>query len=97
MQCLPLYSLMLAVGRTRVDFLSLDVEGAEVAVLGTVPWDEVDIAMVMVEVEHSDRTEIGNIMEAAGYAEYKIGSLKENFISATKDLFHLGSILFDPY
>ena len=71
MQCLPLYSLMLAVGRTRVDFLSLDVEGAEVGVLRTVPWDQVDIAMVMVEVEHSDRTEIGNIMERAGYREHK--------------------------
>ena len=26
-----------------------------------------------------------------------LGSLKENFISATKHLFHLGSILFDQY
>ena len=40
-ECYPLYSLLLAMDHTRVDFLSLDVEGAELAVLRTVPWDKV--------------------------------------------------------
>ena len=39
--CYPLYSLLLATHQTRVDFLSLDIEGAELAVLRTVPWDKV--------------------------------------------------------
>ena len=37
-QCFPLYSILLAVGRTRVDFLSLNVEGAELQVLSTILW-----------------------------------------------------------
>ena len=40
-ECYPLYSLLLAMDQTRVDFLSLDIEGAELAVLRTVPWDKV--------------------------------------------------------
>ena len=38
---------------------------------------KVDIEMVMVEVEHSDRTEIGNIMERAGYREHKRFGLQD--------------------
>ena len=49
-QAYPLYSLILAMGVEKVDFLSLDVEGAEVVVLNTVPWDKVDIELIMVEV-----------------------------------------------
>lgn len=43
MQCFPLYSLLIAVGRTRVDYFSLDVEGAEYKILKTIPWAKVDI------------------------------------------------------
>lgn len=32
-QCLPLYTILLAMGNPVVDYLSLDVEGAEYAVL----------------------------------------------------------------
>ena len=50
MQCYPLYSLILAMGNPRVDFLSIDIEGAELAVLNTIPWDKVQIELVMLEV-----------------------------------------------
>ena len=46
-QCFPLYSILLAVGRTKVDFLSLDVEGAELQVLSTIPWHRIDIKVPM--------------------------------------------------
>ena len=46
-QCFPLYSILLAVGRTRVDFLSLNVEGAELQVLSTIPWHRIDIKVSM--------------------------------------------------
>ena len=49
-QAYPLYSLILAMGIKHVDFLSLDVEGAELDVIKTVPWDKVDIELAMVEV-----------------------------------------------
>lgn len=42
-QCFPLYSILLAVGRTSVDFFSLDVEGFELPILKTIPWHKVDI------------------------------------------------------
>ena len=42
-QCFPLYSILLAVGRTDVDFFSLDVEGHELKILNTIPWHRVNI------------------------------------------------------
>lgn len=36
-QCFPLYSVLLAVGRTAIDFFSLDVEGHELKILETIP------------------------------------------------------------
>ena len=41
--CLPLYSILLAMGNPTVDYFSLDVEGAELAILQAIPWDKVDI------------------------------------------------------
>ena len=43
LQCFPLYSILLAVGRTDIDFISLDVEGSEYKILETIPWYKVDI------------------------------------------------------
>ena len=42
-QCFPFYSVLLAVGRTQIDFFSLDVEGHELKILQTIPWHKVDI------------------------------------------------------
>ena len=57
-QCIPLYSLLLALGNPTVHYFSLDIEGAELAVLKTLPWDKVDIELVMIEINHSDKQEI---------------------------------------
>jgi len=32
MQCFPLYSILLAAGQTKLDYLSLDIEGPELDV-----------------------------------------------------------------
>lgn len=58
LKCYPLYQLLLALDNPKVDFLSLDIEGAELAVLKTIPWDKVDIELVMIEINHSDKLEI---------------------------------------
>lgn len=42
-QCFPLFSILSALNRTQVDYFSLDIEGDELAVLKTIPWDRVDI------------------------------------------------------
>ena len=71
-ECYPLYSLFLAVGiGQKIDFLSLDIEGAELAVLKTIPWDKVRIELVMIEINHSDKQELTNVMTKAGYEVYK--------------------------
>lgn len=35
--------MLVAVGRTQVDYFSLDVEGSEYKILTTIPWHKVDI------------------------------------------------------
>lgn len=42
-QCFPLYSILLAVEKTEIDFFGLDVEGSEFKILRTIPWHKVDI------------------------------------------------------
>ena len=52
-QCFPLYSFLLALDQTKVDFLSLDVEGDEFPILKTIPFDKVDITKMTVEYVNS--------------------------------------------
>ena len=73
MQCLPLYSLLLALGNPTVDLLSLDIEGAEYQVLATLPWDKVDIRALAVETQFAgdvlggSRADIISLLTGAGY------------------------------
>ncbi|XP_023930495.1 protein Star [Lingula anatina] len=48
--CLPIQTLLGAMGRTHVDFFSLDVEGVELNVLQAFPWDKITVDMWTVEV-----------------------------------------------
>ena len=38
----------------RVDFFSLDIEGAEMGVLRTIPWHKVDIEVFLIEVRNRE-------------------------------------------
>lgn len=42
-QCLPFYSVLLALNKTTIDVFCLDIEGGELDVLKTIPFDKVDI------------------------------------------------------
>ncbi|XP_069193568.1 protein Star-like [Procambarus clarkii] len=54
-QCFPLASYLLALNVSTVDFLSLDIQGAEKSVLKNFPWDRITIrAMVVEEVHFKD-------------------------------------------
>lgn len=66
-QCFPLYSLLLAIGNPRVDFMSLDIEGSELAVLRTIPFDKVHIELFLIETQHSNETAITELMTKNGY------------------------------
>lgn len=61
LQCFPVYSVLLALGNPTVDYFSLDIEGAEIPVLLTIPWDKVDIKVLGVESNH-----FGEVFEETG-------------------------------
>lgn len=42
-QCMPLFSLLAAINVTTVDYFSLDVEGNELQVLKTIPFERIFI------------------------------------------------------
>eukprot|EP00095_Tigriopus_kingsejongensis_P001337 maker-scaffold1057_size73593-snap-gene-0.26 protein:Tk01337 transcript:maker-scaffold1057_size73593-snap-gene-0.26-mRNA-1 annotation:"hypothetical protein DAPPUDRAFT_224483" len=72
-QCFPFYSVLLALGNPKVDYFSLDIEGAEIPVLRTIPWDKVDINVVEVEMNHLGEVfdgtaeELKDFMNQQGY------------------------------
>ncbi|KAK2151775.1 hypothetical protein LSH36_352g03034 [Paralvinella palmiformis] len=49
MQCLPLYSILRAIGAKHVDYFSLDIEGAELEVIKTLPLDEIIVDVFTIE------------------------------------------------
>ena len=70
MQCVPLYSLLMATaGNVTVNYLSLDLEGAELQVLETLPWDKVDIEVMTVETHHAGKVFPGTIQDIRQYLE----------------------------
>ena len=48
-QCFTLYSILLALGKTEVDYLSLDVEGPELEILHTIPFNKIKINVMSIE------------------------------------------------
>ena len=79
-QCFPLYSILLAINRTKIDYLSLDVEGDELYILQTIPFEKVDITMISAEHKHdkSGPQGIESFMSSKGYE--KIGSTLKDSI-----------------
>ena len=73
LQCVPLYTLLLAMGNPTVNWFILDIEGAEYQVLQTIPWTLVDIEMISVETDFAgelmpgSRQEIIDYMKSQGY------------------------------
>jgi Methyltransferase FkbM domain len=41
--CLPFYYIYKAIGRTEIDLFIIDVEGHEMEIMHTIPWDKVNI------------------------------------------------------
>ena len=69
-QCFPLIDILESIGNPPVDLFSLDVEGAEEAVLSHIPWNKVDIKVILIEVEHSDKRAIITLLDRNGYSLY---------------------------
>ena len=61
----------------RVDLLILDIEGPELEVLQTLPWDKVDITAITVETEfigafQDKKMAIQELLESQGELQYNI-------------------------
>ena len=88
-QCFPLYTILMVLGNPQVDFISLDIEGAEMPVLKTIPWDKVNIRALMIEVNHMGKVFEGSLkdleqfLDESGFKFYK--SVKIDNIYIRKD------------
>ncbi|XP_065584776.1 uncharacterized protein LOC136043788 isoform X2 [Artemia franciscana] len=49
-QCLPLYSILLAVNISVIDLMVLDSKSVEFEVLKTIPFQKIDIAVLLIEI-----------------------------------------------
>ena len=52
-QCFPLQSVLLALDNPTVNYFSLDLEGSKFAILNSLDWDNVDISIISVEMQHA--------------------------------------------
>lgn len=53
-KCFPLYSLLLAMNVTNIDYLSLETGGTELQVLETIPFERVRIRVINVHLYSQD-------------------------------------------
>lgn len=74
-KCFPLFSLLLAMNVTNIDYFSLDTSGTELQVLETVPFDRVRIEVIGVHLNVNE-SEIDTIKKFLATKQYKF---MENF------------------
>lgn len=87
MVCFPLYSFMLALNRTTIDFFSLDIEGDELNVLKTIPFDKLDIKTLTVEYAHGGAS--GHQMQS-----FMVGKGYEVILKVSKDDWGVNDLIF---
>ncbi|XP_042208654.1 uncharacterized protein LOC121856936 isoform X2 [Homarus americanus] len=79
--CIPLFTLLTALGRRHVDLFVLDVEGVEWGVIDLFPFDQITIDMLAVERKDKgdrDRAAFIHLVQSKGFT--LAHSLKEDFI-----------------
>ncbi len=71
--CFPLESILLALNQTHVDYFSLDVEGLELDILKTIPFDRIQIDTLSVEYLHGEggKEAYKEFMERQGYVTHQ--------------------------
>ena len=71
MQCFPIYSVLLALGNPTVDLFSLDVEGSDFEILKSIPWEKVNIRVLLIEVVNLGKIYPGSLAELNAFLEDK--------------------------
>ncbi|XP_076265930.1 EGF receptor activation regulator Star [Rhynchophorus ferrugineus] len=69
-KCFPLYSLILAMNYSIVDFLSVESGGTELQVLETIPFDKIKIEVISIDLREND-SEIDTIKKFLASKSYK--------------------------
>ena len=93
MQCFPLYSVLMAIGNPHIDYFSLDIEGAELVMLQTLPWNEISMTLIDVEVNHAGaifpgtRNDIQNFLSSHGYPFIKSVKIDDLFYNKVNNRF----------
>ena len=62
-------------GNPKIDYFSFDVEGSELDILKTIPFEKIDIHVMTIEVNHyskHEQQEIQSIMETNGFELIKM-------------------------
>ena len=89
-QCFPLYSLLKAIQSPTVNLLVLDIEGAEFEVLKHVPWDSVEIEVMLIETDHAGKVFPGSREDIIDYLDdnnyQHMGSMNRDDYFVRKDL-----------
>nr|CAH0100586.1 unnamed protein product [Daphnia galeata] len=73
-QCFPLYSVLLAVNRTKLDWFRLSARGLELRILKTIPWNKVNVTILYVEWNHvpaGEAAAINRYMKKCGFTNYR--------------------------
>ena len=81
--CGPMGDALKMAGVRRVDFFSIDVEGAELFIVETMDWESIPVHVVMIERrEHTEETEkMDRIMVQFGFKYYgKVGGTGVNSV-----------------
>ncbi|XP_063859447.1 protein Star-like [Scylla paramamosain] len=93
--CLPLATLLRALGRTHVDLWVLDVEGVEWGVLDLFPFNEITVDVLMVERKdkgEEDRRAFVSLVQSKGFT--MVARFKEDFVFVRNNSnLELGAIL----
>ena len=74
-QCFPLFSILQALGISHVDYFSLDIEGAEMEVLRTLPLNKisVDVFSIEYQISHGRKATVAKLAEIESYLVTKNG------------------------
>ena len=83
----------MALGNPHVDYFSLDIEGAELPVLKTLPWNKINMTLIDVEVNHAGvifpgtREDIQNFLTSQNYPYTKSVEIDDIFYNKAHNRF----------
>ena len=83
----------MAMGNPHIDYFSLDIEGAELVMLKTLPWNKISMTLIDVEVNHAGaifpgtRDDIQNYLSSQGYPFTKSVKIDDLFYNKANNRF----------